>query len=76
MNINKRMDLRVSTYIENFLFMANIVDPKLDYGLTLNIHLLEASIKDYFSHSDELKKKHNIEYTNASKRMSCFLITF
>jgi len=68
--LNKRVDERVELNIKGFLTILKKLDPKKEFGLKLNMHLLKLSVEEYFNESDLIKDKHNIKFTNVSKRMS------
>ena len=67
---DQRVNNRINTYIDSFLLLLKRIDPLDKYGLDLNMHQVISTAKEYFIQSDFIKTKHNIKYTNASKRMS------
>jgi len=65
-----RVDERVELFIDGFEKIVNKLDPKDNYNLSLDLHLLKSAVEEYFKESDSIKLKHNIAFSNASKRMA------
>jgi hypothetical protein len=68
--MSNRVKNRFVAYGNQFKKFKNIIDPNNLYNIQLNDYLLLNSIEEYFKNSDEIKGKHNIEYTNEAKMFS------